>query len=199
MLVSEEGVPLGEEYTLALATELVLSKEKGKVATNVSTSRLVDWVADRHGGEVLRTPIGEAHVVRAMLTDGAVVGGEGNGGVVLPKVHPTRDSLTGIALILQLMLERDERVEKIIASFPPLRMIKEKVKISGELNRSQLMDHFSNARVDETDGLLFSYGDSWVSIRKSGTEPVVRIIAEGPTEKKASQLVREAKEILCVE
>jgi len=192
-------LPLGEEYTLALATELVLSKEKGKVVTNVSTSRLVDWIADRHGGEVLRTPIGEAHLVRAMLADGAVIGGEGNGGVVFPKVHPTRDSLTAIALILQLLLERDERVEKIIASFPPLRMIKERVKISGELDRSQLIDHFGGARVDETDGLLFSFPDSWVSIRRSGTEPIVRIIAEGPTEEKASQLVREAKEILCAE
>lgn len=198
-IISRSELALGEEYTLALSAELVLSKKRGKVVTNVSTSRLVDWITKRHGGEVVRTRIGEAHLVRAMSKHSAVIGGEGNGGVILPEVHSTRDSLTAMALILQLLLERNESVDEIIGSFPPLKMIKEKAKISGELNRSELLNRFSNAEVDETDGLLFSYSDSWVSIRRSGTEPIVRIIAEGPTEEKASQLIGEAKEILCVE
>lgn len=198
-IISKSELPLGEEYTLALSTELVLGKEPGKVVTNVSTSRLVDWIAERYGVEVVRKPIGEAHLVRAMSEHKAVIGGEGNGGVIVPKVHLTRDSLTAMALILQLLLERNEPVEKIIDSFPHLKIVKKTMKIAGELNRSELLNRFSNAEVDESDGLLFSYPDSWVSIRRSGTEPIVRIIAEAPTEDKASWLVGEAMETLCVE
>lgn len=198
-IVAKSELPLGEEYTLALSTELVLSKETGKVVTNVSTSRLVDWIAKKYGVEVVRTPIGEAHVVRAMLRNGAVIGGEGNGGVILPKVHPTRDSLTAMALILELLLERNESVEKVVSEFPHLRMVKEKVKVSRELNRSQLLNRFSDAQVDESDGFLFSYPDSWISIRKSGTEPIVRIIAEAQDEEEALKLIKKAMEILCVE
>ena len=198
-ILSKSTLPLGEEYTLALSTELVLSKEKGVVVTNVSTSRLVDWVASRHGAEVLRTPIGEAHVVRAMLQRRAVIGGEGNGGVILPRVHPTRDSLTAMALILQLLLEKKLPIETIIDGYPPSRIVKKTVRISGNLNRPELVACFADAEVDETDGLLFSFSESWVSIRKSGTEPMVRVIAEAPTEEEASSLVNRAIKTLCAE
>ncbi len=191
-IVSKSEQPLGEEYTLALATELVLSKERGKVVTNVSTSSLIDWVARRHAGEVVRTPIGEAHVVRKILASQALIGGEGNGGVILPRVHPTRDSLTGMALALQLLLERDVPLETIIEGFPSLRIIKKKVTLEGDFRESELRDHFADAEVDETDGLLFKYADSWLSVRKSGTEPIVRVIAEAPTEERALALVDRA-------
>jgi phosphomannomutase len=198
-IVSKSGLPLGEEYTLALCTDLVLSKERGIVVTNVSTSKLVDWIASRYGAEVLRTPIGEAHVVKAMLRHGAVIGGEGNGGVILPRVHPTRDSLTAIALILELLLERERPIEAIIDSYPRSRIVKKTVRVSGDLNRPQLVACFADAELDETDGLLFSYSESWVSIRRSGTEPIVRVIAEAPTEEGASSLVKKAIRTLCAE
>jgi phosphomannomutase len=191
-VISKSAQPLGEEYTLALSAELLLSKQRGKAVTNISTSSLIDWVAKRHGGEVIRTPIGEAHVVRGMLASQAVIGGEGNGGVILPKVHPTRDSLTAMALTLQLLMEREESLEAIIEAFPTLKIVKKKVAIEGELREAKLRSHFDDGELDETDGLLFRYPDSWLSVRKSGTEPIVRVIAEAPTEERATALVDRA-------
>ena len=196
-VVSEAGLAIGEEYTLPLAAEFVLQKSPGPVVTNLSTSRMVDEVAARFGSKVYRAPVGEAWVVRVMERYGAVFGGEGNGGVILPRVHPTRDSLTGMALILGLMADRELTISRLVEQLPRFHMVKTKVPSRyWDLRRAMksLKQHFPGAQFDTRDGIRVSAQESWVHLRPSRTEPVLRIIAEAPSLKKARELCRLVKE-----
>jgi len=196
-IVDEEGVAIGEEYTLALSAQFVLSKKKGPVVTNLSTSRMLDDVATQAGVAVIRTPVGEAHVVEGITLESAVVGGEGNGGVVLPEVHLGRDALVGISLILQAMAETGKKVSQLVAGLPKYHMVKQKVegRMSPDLS-SQLKGRFKGCETDERDGLKLSWEDAWVQVRGSGTEPVIRVIAEARDEARAEALVEDVKKLL---
>jgi phosphomannomutase len=197
-LVDGEGIPLGEDMTLALAAAVVLRRTPGTVVTNLSTSRVVEDVAEASGARTVRSAVGEINVARRMQEEGAVVGGEGNGGVILPALHLTRDALLGAALILQHLLDTGGSLRAAASSWPEYHIVKEKVSFPRESlpeAYEALVAGFGGAEVDRTDGLRFSWAATreWVHVRPSGTEPVVRIIAEAPAEARALALVEVAR------
>ncbi|HVH39012.1 MAG TPA: phosphoglucosamine mutase [Gemmatimonadaceae bacterium] len=198
-LVSDEGVAIGEDYTLALATRVVLRHRNGPVVTNLSTSRIVDDMAAEHGTRVVRAPVGEVNVALRMREEGAVIGGEGNGGVILPELHLGRDAPLGVALLLQMLHEDGVPLSRTVSRFPRYAIIKDKLdRPSKPLDAvyAALTKAFPDAEVDTQDGLRLSWSDRWVHIRPSGTEPVVRVIAEAPTKEGAQRMIDEGRALL---
>jgi phosphomannomutase len=180
-IVDETGTYIGEEYTLALAAKHVLGERTGKVATNLSTSRMVDDIAGQSGGEVVRTAVGEANVAHAMLEHDCVIGGEGNGGVIDLRVGLVRDSLVGIAHILQLMAETQKTISQLVTQIGRYYMTKEKFAAEpaqAERILNLAKKTFAGAKLDTTDGCRFDFEDGWLHLRASNTEPVMRVIAE---------------------
>ena len=198
-LVDETGRPIGEDYTLAFAVRAVLARRVGPVVTNLSTSLVVDDAARGYGGAVERAPVGEANVVERMAAREAVIGGEGNGGVILPEVHLGRDAPVAATLALALLAARGGTVSALVNSAPRYTIVKAKVpRPSGVLEQSYaaLQASLPGAALDRQDGLRLALADRWVHVRPSGTEPVVRIIAEGPNREAAEELVARGKAAL---
>ncbi len=199
-LVDEQGRALGEEYTLALAAQAVLECRNGPVVTNLSTSAMLETVTAAHGVTLERTPVGEANVVEQIVRSGAVVGGEGNGGVILPELHLGRDAPVGVALILSLMASTGRKLSELADALPRLAMIKEKVDVPEDLDAAAMEKALANllpgATLDRRDGIRLAAAGVWVHVRRSGTEPVVRIIAEAPDRKEALHLVESARAAL---
>jgi phosphomannomutase len=198
-IVSEEGVPLGEEATLALAAKFVLSrKPNSKVVANISTSRMLDDIAREYNSRVYRTKVGETHVARQLKKVNGVMGGEGNGGVILPELHYGRDALVGMALILQYLAESEKSIGQLFSELPRYFMIKKKAKLTKNFERNlvRLKRSFSRSRMNPLDGIRIDFQDSWLHIRKSNTEPLVRVIAEAKSKREASKLVTEGLKIL---
>jgi phosphomannomutase len=198
-LVSDEGRAVGEDYTLALAARLVLRHKRGPVVTNLSTSRIVDDVAERLGSTVLRAPVGEVNVALRMREAHAAIGGEGNGGVILPELHLGRDAPAGAALMLQLLLEDAKPLSAIVAEYPRYAIVKDKLdRPAAPLDSvyAALTDAFIGAERDTQDGLRLAWPDAWVHVRPSGTEPIVRVIAEAPSPERARAIVAQAREPL---
>jgi len=196
-IVDERGRYIGEEYTLVLAARRVLEgRAPGPIAVNLSTSRMIDDVAQRFPGtEVHRTPVGEAHVVAEMKRCDAILGGEGNGGVILPSVCWVRDSLGAMALVLDLLAATRESLGTLVEQMPRYVMIKQKIDIPGGDAASltaRLNKHFAGARINSIDGVRADLDDGWVHVRPSNTEPVIRVIAEAQTKDRAQQLIDEA-------
>jgi len=193
-LVDETGRPVGEEYTLAISARTVLSITPGPVVANVSTSRMVEDVAAAFGQTVHRSAVGEINVVEKMLEVSAVVGGEGNGGVILPEVHPGRDAATAAGLVLTALASADAPLSDIVASIPSYVMIKRKLAFPRE-RASELPEMmaglFPDAEQDLTDGAKCCWTDRWVHARMSGTEPVLRLIAEARSSDAAEDLVEK--------
>ena len=195
-LVSDEGVAIGEDYTLAFAAKVVLRHRKGVVVTNLSTSRIVDDIAREAGSRVIRAPVGEVNVATRMRAENAPIGGEGNGGVILSELHLGRDAPAGAALILQLLLEEDRPLSKIVASYPRYVIVKDKLERPAaplDTVYEALKRAFPDAEVDTQDGLRLTWPDRWVHVRPSGTEPIVRVIAEAPSAEEAEKLVRDCR------
>lgn len=195
-IVSDEGRAIGEDYTLALAVRLVLRHQTGPVVTNLSTSRLLDDAAAVGGSRVVRTPVGEINVATAMRELHAPIGGEGNGGVILADVHLGRDAPIAAALLLQLLAEEDRPLSHLIGTLPRYVIVKDKLeRPSANLDvvYEALRAGFPGASVDTQDGLRLSWPDRWVHVRPSGTEPIVRVIAEAPTNAEAVELVRQSR------
>ena len=183
-LVDEVGVPLGEDMTLALSTDVVLQHGPGTVVTNLSTSQVMDDVVSSHGGELIRTAVGEINVVRGIQNHSAVVGGEGNGGVILPELHYTRDAPLAAALVLQHLLEAGDTMSESTRRWPQYVIQKTKIAFPREKLSEVygvLKAQMPGAQCDETDGLRMHWPEDskWVHVRPSGTEPVIRLIAEG--------------------
>jgi phosphomannomutase len=198
-LVSEKGKALGEDYTLALASLLVLRHRKGPAVTNLSTSLVVEDAVKRGGSSLTRAPVGEVNVAVRMRELKAVIGGEGNGGVILPDIHLGRDAPVGIALVLQLLTEENKPISAVAATLPRYSIVKDKLdrpKASLDTVYDALRRAFADATVDTQDGLRLSWSDRWLHVRPSGTEPIVRVIAEAPTEQDARSLVQRAREPL---
>lgn len=200
-LVDEEGVPLGEDLTLALCAHAVLRRHEGPVVTNLSTSRVVEDVARAASVPLIRSPVGEVNVSRRMAEVGAVVGGEGNGGVILPDLHLTRDAPLACALILQHLLDEGTGLRAAAARWPSYAIVKEKVGFPRERIGdvyTALSQESSGARANTEDGLRLDWDSAseWLHVRPSGTEPIVRLIAEAPTETRARDIVRRARELL---
>ena len=202
-LITEKGEPFGEEYTITSAVKFVLghpqqkSKSPRKVVVNLSTTRAVDDVAHESGATVVRTPVGEINVASKMKEIGAIIGGEGSGGVILPAVHYGRDAIVGIGLILQQLTEFGGTLSQFKATLPQYVIVKDKIGIGKRDAETVLKNIRKNkpngGKVNAEDGLKISFRDSWVHLRKSNTEPIIRIIAEAPTHKEAAQLVQSFK------
>lgn len=190
-LVDGNGEAIGEEYTLAIATEGVLSKKKGSVCVNLSTSRMAADVAEKFGVGFSRAKVGEVNVSLQMMQEGCVVGGEGNGGVILPALHYGRDSLVSAALVLAWMAENNGGPEKFKAEHPSYAMPKKKFPL-GDKPVKEIFDEvakeFSGWTADTRDGLWLGKDKSFVHVRASNTEPVIRVISEAPTEAEAEEL-----------
>ena len=191
-IVDETGTYIGEEYTLALAAKFIFSRKTGKAAANLSTSRMLDDVAAKAGGQVVRTPVGEANVAKAMLEHNCIIGGEGNGGVIDLRVSPIRDSLVGIALVLQFMAETAKTISELVSEIGGYYMSKD--KFAAEKSQAgQILDlakeTFTDAKLDTTDGCRFDFDDGWLHLRASNTEPVMRIIVEAKDKPAAQKYI----------
>jgi len=191
-VLDERGEPLGEDYTLALAAEFLLPRKKGPFVINLSTSRAAEETAQRYGCKVYRTRIGEVNVTDAMEALGAVLGGEGNGGVIWPRINFCRDSLTAMACVLHLMAREKKPLSEIHASLPQWHTIKRKLPLP-ETDPALLLQALKETTkeegaFDETDGLRFETPDWWWHVRPSNTEPLLRLVAEARTAGRARAL-----------
>lgn len=195
VFIDERGIPIGEEYTVASAIRFALLKEKqkgAKIVVNLSTTRAVDDIAMQYGATVIRSAVGEINVAAAMRETGALVGGEGSGGVILPRVHLGRDALVGVALIIQELAEFGGTASEFKASLPQYSIIKSKIEL-GTLNADAVIEAVKNRyhseKINTDDGLKIDFADYWVHLRKSNTEPIIRIIAEAHTSIEAQAVV----------
>jgi phosphomannomutase len=189
-LMGEHGEPLTEELTLVLALENILSKSKTPVATNLSTSMMVDDVAKAFGVPVFRTKIGEANVVEGMKKHHCAAGGEGNGGVIFPAVSTVRDGLLGMAIICELMAKKKMPLSQCASRWPSYAIVKEKIPVQGNPKEviDKLVSEFSKETVDIQDGLKIIMTDGWVHLRASNTEPILRCYAEAVSKARAREL-----------
>tara|TARA_A100000164_G_scaffold376418_1_gene413453 strand:+ start:849 stop:2186 length:1338 start_codon:yes stop_codon:yes gene_type:complete len=198
-IVNNFGQPLGEEYTLVLAAEGFLKEvEKGQdIVTNLSTTIALEKMAENNDSKVQRTAVGEINVVKRMIEIGSNIGGEGNGGVILKEAHLGRDSLVGVAMILnRLSQDADKSISEIHNTLPQFNIVKDKVQLD-QIDESEIIrtakDVFINSTIDTTDGIKFIWSDKWIHLRKSNTEPIIRIYAEAPTIKDAKILIQKLK------
>ena len=204
VLITEKGEPFGEENTITAAIKFVLEHKSRtrtlnpSVVVNLSTTRAVEDIARQYNAKVLRTPVGEINVVQEMRNCSAIIGGEGSGGVILPAVHYGRDAIVGIGLIMQQLAEFGGTLSEYKSTLPEYFIAKLKIDLAGK-SLEQVFDslkslHAKNGKVTTNDGLKLDFPDSWVHLRKSNTEPIVRIIAEARTAEQAEQLVHQFKE-----
>lgn len=193
-LVTSAGKLFGEEYTQAAAFDFLLDKKAGPCATNLSSSRVAEDVAKKHGQQCYRSPVGEINVVKKMQEVEAVIGGEGNGGVINPDLHYGRDALVGVAMILQLLAERDISSEDYRNSLPDYAMRKDKMQLAdvdGDAILQKAESVYQSYKPDTQDGVKIDFEDGWVHLRKSNTEPIIRVYSEGTTAEKARELANE--------
>jgi len=194
-LVDENGKMFGEEYTLVACADYVLSKTPGNTVSNLSSTRALKEVTQRYHQEYEASAVGEVNVVQKMKSTHAIIGGEGNGGIIYPENHYGRDALVGIALFLMLLTERQQTVSELRASYPVYFMAKEKIELSISINPDQILKKLGEKYADEQcttiDGLKIDFEESWVHMRKSNTEPIIRIYTEAKTEALAQDLAQK--------
>lgn len=191
-IICEDGSMFGEEYTLVAVSDWILSHTPGNTVSNMSSTRALKEVTEKHGGRYFASAVGEVNVVEEMKLRDAVIGGEGNGGVIYPDIHYGRDALAGIALFLSLLANRSVKCSELRKSYPDYFIAKKKMalgeKADIDLILSEVKGRFSKSKIDERDGLRIDTERGWVQIRKSNTEPIIRIYAEGNTESEANEL-----------
>jgi phosphomannomutase len=196
--VDERGIPIGEEYTLALAVDYYLmQKGKSPVVVNLSTSKVIEDIARKAGVKLFRSKVGEINVARKMLETGSKIGGEGNGGIIVSDVHTCRDSFSGMALLVEYLARSGKKLSELRAELPDYFMIKYKIKASFKEARSilkRINQKFEVGDIQHLDGLRVDYPDFWLHVRPSNTEPVVRIQVEGKTEESARQAFEQIME-----
>ena len=191
-IVSNKGNAIGEEYTLVLAVKNYLNYQKSIVATNLSTSMMLESIAN----ETIRTKIGEAHVVQKMNELNIPIGGEGNGGVILKEVHLGRDSLVAISMILSLLSSSGKSISDEISNIPQYLMIKDKILIDDKIDFDSLETIFDCNEINKIDGIKFIWPNKWIHIRKSNTEPIIRIFAEAKNQDEVNELINTLKNYL---
>lgn len=205
VLIDETGEPIGEENTIVLAVQSVMCfvvenhlEMNLTSVVNHSTTQGVEYIAGKYGGKVVRSAVGEINVVKKMMATGAIIGGEGSGGVILPECHYGRDSLVGIALILSLIARSGKTLSELRNEIPNYSMVKDKFHFDGDFSdlSVKVKSIFENCQVIEEDGLKFIYADSWLQIRRSNTEPIVRIIAEGVNPDEINGLISMIKKVI---
>lgn len=197
VFVCENGEIFGEENTLVACADYVLSKNPGSTVSNLSSTRGLKDVTEKQGQSYYASAVGEVNVVNKMKECNAVIGGEGNGGVIYPKSHYGRDAIVGIGLFLSLLIEKNISVSELLSIYPKYKMVKEKINLSKEIDVDKTLNKlaikYNNENINETDGLKVDFKDSWVHLRKSNTEPIIRIYGEGRSEEIANSLVNQIK------
>jgi phosphomannomutase len=190
--MDEQGTLFGEEYTLVSCADFVLSQNKGNTVSNLSSTRALRDVTQKHGGAYTASAVGEVNVVNAMKANKAVIGGEGNGGIILPEAHFGRDALVGIALFLSLLAEKQISVSALKKTYPLYYMSKKKIDLDPNIDVDGLLEAMENKYANEplttVDGVKIDFADSWVHLRKSNTEPIIRIYTEAPSQQQADKL-----------
>lgn len=203
-LVSEDGEVFGEEYTLVAVADYVLSKTPGNTVSNMSSTRALRDVTEKHGGTYEASAVGEVNVVEKMKATNAVIGGEGNGGVIYPELHYGRDSLVGIALFLSMLAEKEMRASAIRATYPNYHISKNKINLTPEIDvdliLSKVEEKYNKQPINTEDGLKIEFDSEWVHLRKSNTEPIIRIYSESANQKTAEilaeKLITDMREII---
>ncbi|MEO2051287.1 MAG: phosphoglucosamine mutase [Allomuricauda sp.] len=201
--ISNDGEMFGEEYTLVACADYVLGKTKGNTVSNLSSSRALRDITEKHGGSYEAAAVGEVNVVSKMKANNAIIGGEGNGGIIYPESHYGRDALVGTALFLMLMAERGGTVAELRASYPSYFMSKKKIELTPDLDVDALLEAMHNKyqheEVSTIDGVKIDFPENWVHLRKSNTEPIIRIYTEAKSQKEADALadriIEEIKEV----
>ncbi len=190
--ICEDGEMFGEEYTLVAIADYILGKKGGNTVSNLSSTRALRDVTEKHGGTYLATAVGEVNVVNGMKASNAVIGGEGNGGIIVPELHYGRDALIGIALFLSHLAEKDTKMSDLKASYPQYVITKNKIQLTPALDvdliLKQLKEKYKNENINTVDGLKIDFEHGWVHLRKSNTEPIIRIYAESHSQKAADDL-----------
>ena len=190
--INNDGEMFGEEYTLVAVADYVLSKTPGNTVSNMSSSRALKDITDKHQGVYEASAVGEVNVVELMKKNNAIIGGEGNGGIIYPEAHYGRDSLVGVALFLTHLANQDLDVAALRASYPAYYMSKNKIELTPEINVDEILEAMQNKyaseKISTIDGVKIDFADSWVHLRKSNTEPIIRIYTEAPTQDAADAL-----------
>jgi phosphomannomutase len=199
-IVMENGQMFVEEYTLVAVADYVLSHTPGSTVSNLSSSRALRDVTRAHGCNYSAAAVGEVNVVTEMKRTGAVIGGEGNGGVIYPELHYGRDALVGVALFLTLMAKSGKKVSELKAGYPPYAIAKHKIELTPDINVDAILEavkkKFSSEEITDIDGVKIDFDDKWVHLRKSNTEPIIRIYSEAETMEKADALANEIKAVI---
>lgn len=192
--ITNQGEMFGEEYTLVACADYVLSKAKGNVVSNLSSSRALRDIAQKYGVTYSAAAVGEVNVVTEMKRVEAIIGGEGNGGIIYPELHYGRDALVGVALFLSLLAERGGSVQQLRESYPAYFMSKNKIQLTEQINPDQILkameQKYAHEQTTTIDGLKIDFADSWVHLRKSNTEPIIRIYTEAKSQKEADALAQ---------
>ena len=203
-LVSEDGTPFGEEYTLVAVSDYVLSQNPGNTVSNLSSTRVLRDVTEKRGGEYSAAAVGEVNVVTKMKETDAVIGGEGNGGIIYPALHYGRDALAGIALFLTHLAKSDMKASRLRASYPNYHISKNKIELTPDLDVDlvlrEIQSKYAKQPINTIDGVKVEFDKEWVHLRKSNTEPIIRIYSESETETTAeylaNKIIEDIKEII---
>lgn len=199
-IVMENGEMFVEEYTLVSVADYVLANTPGNTVSNLSSSRALRDVTKKHGCEYNASAVGEVNVVAKMKETGAVIGGEGNGGVIYPELHYGRDALVGVAMFLSLLAKEGKKVTELKADYPQYAIAKNKIQLTPDINVDAILDavkeKFKDEQITDIDGVKIDFTDSWVHLRKSNTEPIIRIYSEASTMEKADELAESIKKVI---
>ena len=192
--ISNNGEMFGEEYTLVAVADYVLSKTPGNTVSNMSSSRALRDVTEKHNGSYEASAVGEVNVVELMKKNNAIIGGEGNGGIIYPEIHYGRDALVGVALFLTHLAQQDKDVATLRDTYPAYFMSKNKIELTPEIDVDAILDQmqqqYASERISTVDGVKIDFADSWVHLRKSNTEPIIRIYTEAPSQQAADELAQ---------
>lgn len=199
-IVMENGEMFVEEYTLVAVADYILAHTPGATVSNLSSSRALRDVTEKHGCTYSAAAVGEVNVVSEMKRTGAVIGGEGNGGVIYPASHYGRDALVGVALFLTLLAKSGKKVSELKAGYPAYAIAKNKIQLTEDIDVDAILEavkaKFAGERITDIDGVKIDFPESWVHLRKSNTEPIIRIYSEAHTMEEAEELAGRIKEII---
>lgn len=203
-LINEDGTPFGEEYTLVAVADYILSQQKGNTVSNLSSSMALRVVTEKHGGSYKASAVGEVNVVEAMKETNAIIGGEGNGGIILPELHYGRDALVGIALFLTHLAKFGKSASRLRATYPSYHISKNKIELTPQIDvdnvLEQIKEQYASRPINTIDGVKIEFDNEWVHLRKSNTEPIIRIYSESSSEATAEhlakKLIEDIKEII---
>lgn len=198
--VCDDGSMFGEEYTLVAVADSILNKKPGNTVSNLSSTRALADVTAKHGMQYTASAVGEVNVVNAMKATNAVIGGEGNGGVILPDLHYGRDALAGIALMLDLLSEKGTSISDLKKSYPDYTIVKDKIQLTPEIDVDHLLAEtakvYANEKLNRVDGLKIDFSNGWIHMRKSNTEPIIRVYSEAATSDEAQELANGIKKVI---